>query len=199
VWEVLESPPIRSYVIVHPGAYNDAPIKPRWPERALRKARAQLAPRSWTRAEHPVGDYAIRQRLVHAGTDAWLADSIAAAHAFRASLDEETGVDVQVLRFDAPSDARSYVENLQSRARVVASATRADPYVTGVVTAFDACDSDHSARETYVFDLFMGDPKKISTVWVARDEVVVQVVMMNHQAPDRRLGSAIERIFRALK
>ncbi len=199
VWRVLLEPPIGTSQIVAPERWGrqHTGVSEVMQEQLASQAR-RLAGRRWRSDGAALGDFDVRDQLIRAGSDGRGADGL--QDGWNASYlgDPHEGVEVQLLRFDSPSAAASFVINMRARSDVQAQAVALDPFIEATGGDFDRLESDVSARESIVVRLF-GQPDRFGKVWVARGSDVVQVVSMNTGATDRQLARAIQRVFRALE
>jgi len=202
LWTILRDPPLASSMIVHPDTYGDA--APRMNDRtrhALRRGRDHLVGEGWAVAEEVLGDYDLRERLMNARAPVFLADRMVGAWSTRGSPDEGfAGAEVELLRFDGPDAAWSYVEAMHANAAMLlaVATSEADGAIEGTVGLWDRIPSaDLAARE--VIGLTLLDGQQLSTHWVARGPYVVQVVLVNAPPSERRVAAQINRVLRAVE
>lgn len=206
VWGLLTAPPAESAMILAPETYAPVAGSGVEPEvrTAARRARTLLGRRGWVTTDERVGDFDLREQLIERCGDDRLADLFRAGWRSRATAGSPMlGLELQVLAFQSPRAARSYVDRMRYNAQQQLEAllppmtSAMTGGVSGSITPFEALESDVSAREEIVLEVG-GQRQKLGTLWVARGPHVLQVVTVNHRVPDRKMARALRRVFQAL-
>jgi hypothetical protein len=202
VWAVLADPPGASSMIVHPETYVPGPPRVA-PERigaALRRGRDRLVEPAWRADEEILGDYDVRKRLIHSDAPSELADRVVSAWSARGVPSGGfAGAELELIHFDSPADAVSYVEamHLHSSEMLADAQGESEGAVRGFTDAWDHFRlADLAARE--LIALPMLDDQQMSTHWVARGPYVVQVVLVNAPPSEHTVAAQIERVLRSV-
>jgi hypothetical protein len=200
VWQVLAAPPLATSMIVDPGSWGAqvGRVDPTV-QRVLRRASERLAGKGWQPTDEAMGDYDVRDQLVRAGADSELADGLALGWNSRLVGGAMAGVEVQLLEFESPVSASAFVDALREQAEAQAERVGVDLFISADAGAFDLVRGDSSAREAITVTL-LGEELEdhLGRIWVARGNVVVQVVLVNAPANERQVAASIDRVFRAV-
>lgn len=200
IWEIIANPPLSTSMIVEPRTWGGEigrvdPIV----QRVLRRASLRLAGKGWQPTDEVMGDYDVRDQLVRAGADCALADALSSGWNSKLVGGAMAGVEVQLLQFQSPVSASAFVDALREQAEAQAEQVGVDLFISAAAGHFDLVRSDSSARESIVVTLLGEEPEDhLGRIWVARGDTVVQVVLVNAPASERRVAASIDRVFRAV-
>lgn len=200
LWEVIANPPLSTGMIVDPKRWGtevtrvDPAVL-----RVMRRASKALAGKGWHPTDEAMGDFDVRDQLVRAGVDDRLADELSRGWNSRLVGGAMAGVEVQLLQFETPVSAQAFVGALRRAAEAQAEEVGLDLFISAAAGGFDLVRGDSSARESITVTLLGEEPEDhLSRIWVARGNMVVQVVLVNAPASERRVAASIGRVFRAV-
>lgn len=201
IWRILAEPPASSSMIVNPETYS--PVGSRPPPAgllgAMRRGRDRLAEPGWSAVDEEIGDYDLRERMLRDDAPEGLADRVASAWTARRTGDD-AGAEVELIRFDTPGDASSYVMAMyqHSSALVAEAVGESNGAVEGLSDLWDVLPAaDLAARE--IIALPELDGQRMSTHWVASGPLVVQVVLVNAPPTERQVAAQIRRVLRRVE
>ncbi|MCB9679737.1 MAG: hypothetical protein H6737_31815 [Alphaproteobacteria bacterium] len=202
-WRWHAQPPVSSSMIFRPATYaTELPPRPVDLAEVLRGTDQKLTQGPWMASNTRLGEYTLRGEAIRTGKeeefDPILAHLVDAQH-LDLTLPDRKG-DIRVMVFDAPEQAKAYLDLLRAEQTVEGQLLAKMLGVTVEVTytEVNGVDGDASLLRTQRVPVGVGVYREERTAWVVRGRHVVAVNAASFR-PGLRLAATLNAVFANLE